>query len=146
MMLLTAIVLLLGFIALAGVVSRVSLLAQQAGREQDRPLLREMQPLQKGLSAALDPSPAGKGLGSMGLAQGTPAYDAAVRGVLEHLRQLEASRGFIARWTLACEGGSAANGYADVTLSDGELQVTLRAKVPTATGYFARPDCTVHTG
>lgn len=146
MMLLTAIVLLLGFVALAGMVSRVSLLAQQAGREQDRPLLREVQPLQNGLGAALDPAPSGKGLGSLGLVAGTAAYDAAVRGVLEHLRQLEASRGFIARWTLACDGGDPARGYAELTLSDGELHVTLRSKVPTANGHFARPDCTVHGG
>ncbi|HUR62055.1 MAG TPA: hypothetical protein VM286_06795 [Candidatus Thermoplasmatota archaeon] len=146
MMLLTAIVLLIGFIALAGMVSRVSLLTQQAGREQDRPLLREVEPLQRGLNAALDPAASGKGLGSMGLTPGTAAWDAGVQGVLQHVRQLEAERGFIARWTLECDGGLTSNGFATFTISDGELKVTLKSKVPGATGYFARPTCTTLSG
>lgn len=145
MMLLTAIVLLIGFIALAGMVSRVSLLAQQAGREQDRPLLREVEPLQKGLNAALDPSATGKGLGSMSLTQGTVAYEAAAQGVLEHLRHLLAERGFIARWTIDCDLTAGVKdplkGYATMLVNDGELQVTLKSKPSTATPYFSRPSC-----
>ncbi|MCA1811530.1 MAG: hypothetical protein LC623_05915 [Halobacteriales archaeon] len=145
MMLLTAIVLLVGFVALAGMVSRVSLLAHQAGREQDRPLLREVEPLQKGLNAALDPASTGKGLGSMGLTAPSVAYESGVKGVLEHLRRLQAERGFISRWTVDCDLTAGvkdtAKGFARLLVSDGELQVTIKS-----TPYFARTSCAVLSG
>jgi hypothetical protein len=147
MMLLTAIILLIGFIALAGMVSRVSLLAQQAGREQDRPLLREVEPLQKGLNDALDTSASGKGLGSITGLYVSPytSYDGAAKAVLEQMRQLEGARGFIARWTMDCDLTSGAKdvakGYATLSLSDGELRVSLKS------AYFTRPaGCPVYSG
>lgn len=135
MMLLSAVLLILGLLALAGMVSRVSQLSSQAGREQDRPLLREIEPMMTGLDGAI--SRLGTDFGA-GMAPGTSAHQNATVGLLAHLRQLEASRGMVMEWTLTCTNGNpTTGGVAVVTLGDGELSVTLQAKL------FKRPSCTV---
>jgi hypothetical protein len=134
MMLLAAIVLLLGFIALAGMVSRVSLLAQQAGREQERPLLREVGPLKTGLDAMMTTLRTNYTTATPPITSGSAAYEAALRGLLDHLRQLEAARGYVLRWSITCDNvADATTGHAFVTVSDGELQVTLKSAA------FTRP-------
>jgi hypothetical protein len=136
MMLLSAVVLIIGFVALAGMVGRVTQLAGQANREQDRPLLREVEPMLGALNAAVDPTaaPTGTGLGAVTPAIPSPsaAYDDAVVDILRHLRQAEAGQGFLMDWSLLCLPGTG-TGYASVTLNDGVLQVTVRSNA------FPRP-------
>ncbi|MEA3203799.1 MAG: hypothetical protein QOI63_1478 [Thermoplasmata archaeon] len=147
MMLLSAVVLIIGFIALAGMVGRVSQLATQANREQNRPLLREVEPMLGAVNVAIDSTaaPTGKGLGAAGLTVGTAAYDDAVVSLLRHLVQVEAGQGFLMDWSLVCVAPTAPatqyTGYASVTLNDGALQVTVRSNA------FDRPTlCSTLTG
>lgn len=118
MMMLGAIVLVLGFLALAGMIARVQMVGSQTGREQQRPVLLEVAPMKEGLQDAIS------GLSAAGYTPGTAAYDAAVAGLMQHMRVLEASRGFLFESTLAC-AGSPATGTAIVTLSDGDLWVSV---------------------
>ncbi|HUR64586.1 MAG TPA: hypothetical protein VM241_08910 [Candidatus Thermoplasmatota archaeon] len=146
MMLLAAVVLIIGFVALGGMVSRVAQLAGQASKEQDRPLMREVDPLLGALNAAVDSGPAAKGLALYtGVSQGSAAYDNAVLALLRSLRQVEAGQGILMDWSLVCTPPTAPatqyTGYASVTLSDGFLQVTVRSIA------FNRPSaCTTFSG
>ena len=132
MMLLAAVVLIIGFVALAGMVSRVSQLASQTTKEQDRPLLREIEPMLGAVNSAIDSSATGRGLGSIAPAITYPsaAYDNAVAALLRHLRAIEAGQGILMDWTMTCGGASS---YATITLSDGFLSVTVRSN------SFTRP-------
>jgi Tfp pilus assembly protein PilV len=131
MMLLAAVILVIGFVALAGMVSRVSQLASQASREQDHLLLREVEPMLGAVNAAIDPTaaPTGKGIGAYAppVAYPSAAYDNAVAGILRHLRQVEAAQGIFLDWRLVCVAGTPNTGYAAITLNDGSLQVTVRS-------------------
>jgi hypothetical protein len=128
MMILGAIVLILGLVALAAMVSQVGQLAGQAGREQDRPLLREVEPMVQGLNTALtrlsDPA-------WSNLTAGSATYTAAVAGLLDHLRLLEASRGFVLDHALSCQATADPNVQSCVAvlgLTDGELCVEVRSQ------------------
>lgn len=120
MMILAAVILVIGLVAVAAMVARVGQLAGEAAREQDRPVLRESDPLMAGLALSIarltDPSWGG-------LKSATVAYDDAVAGVLAHSRQLEASRGFQLEYSFNCSGASF---WAVVSLSDGDINVQAR--------------------
>ncbi len=127
MMMLAAVILLVGFIALAGMISRVGQLGLETGREQQRPLLLEVSPMMAGLDDAI-----GKLKSEAGFQDDTDAhkvaYEAAIQATLEHMRRLEQSRGFLLEYTLRCATpGDPTTGYALVSLTDGELWVQLHS-------------------
>jgi hypothetical protein len=145
MMLLAAVVLIIGFVALAGMVGRVTQLAGQAGREQDRPLLREIEPMLGAINGAIGKLGTDFGGASPPIPNPatTPstAYENAVMGMLRHLRQVEAGQGILMDWSLDCAtAGDASTGVARITLNDGSLQVTLQSV------QFRRLACTAMTG
>jgi hypothetical protein len=135
MMLLAAVILLIGFIALAGMVGRVSQLGVQTGREQQRPILLEVSPMKAGIDAAI-----ARLVSELGFQDDTTAhraiYEAAIKATLDHLRALEASRGFLLEYTLGCATpGDPTTGHATVSLTDGELWVQVQSAA------FKRPAC-----
>jgi hypothetical protein len=139
MMLLAAVVLIIGFIALAGMVGRVGQLAGQSTKEQQRPLVREIEPMLGAVNLAIaTPS---SGLQSITPALTTAAYETAVTGILRHLRQIEAGQGFLMDWTLDCSTAAVpSTGIAKITLYDGALKVTV------VSNSFTRPNCNVISG
>lgn len=142
MMLLTAVVLIIGFVALAGMVARVSQLAGQAAREQNRPMLREVEPM---LGAVNDAIATGLPGATPPVVAGTAAFDDALVDVLRHLRATEAGQSILLDWTIVCTPPTAPatqwTGYASLTLNDGFLQVTV------ASSLFNRPTaCTTLSG
>lgn len=122
MMLLTAIILLLGFVALAGMVARVAQVPQETLREQRGPAVLEMTALARSLEDIMER-----------LAEGedkVPDYLDNVTAVLGHVRLVEASRGYQFRVLDDPPGCNDVSGDAVITvtvaLSDGrtDLEVT----------------------
>ena len=127
MMILGAIILILGLVALAAMVTKVGQLSSQAGREQDRPLLREVDPMVEGLDTALtrlsDPA-------WSNLAAGSQGYTDATVGLLQHMRLVEASRGFVLDYAFTCSNTADPDidsCVAVLGLTDGELCVEVRS-------------------
>lgn len=133
MMMLAAVVLVVGFIALAGMIARVGELGTQTGREQQRALLLEVGPMKEGLDDAMARLLTEAGH-STATEEGKVRYEAAIEGVLAHMRLLEASRGFLMEYELRCAtAGDPATGYVEVTIWDSELMMQVRSAT------FVRP-------
>lgn len=151
MMLLSAVLMIFAFLALTAMVARVAQLGSMTTSDQDRPLLLEIDVVE----TAVDETVAGiKAAPGMCPNAGVPAaptckqkFIDALDGSLDHLRHLEATRGFDLQWRIV--DGSATDGdndgfvgttvtacsaaspsparYVAYTLDDGEVQVSLRA-------------------
>lgn len=141
MMMLSAILLLIGFVALAGMMARVNQLATQTTSESTRLILGEVGPVRRSLDDAVlrlraPTSQQGLGLGTAT----TPTLEQAVVGLLEQQEELEASRGFVMDYSIACGGTTAApttaNSVISVHLSDGEVwtQIVLTTTMTRSTG------------
>jgi len=127
MMMLGAVILVVGFIALSGMVARVGQLGVQTGKEQQRPLLLEVHPMKAGVDYAIAHLVSEGGYMTDTDAH-KAAYQGAIQGALEHLRLLEASRGFLLEYSFGCATpGNPATGFAAISLSDGELWVQVRS-------------------
>lgn len=134
MMLLAAVILVLGFIALAGMLARAQQLGAATSKEQARPIRLEIGALKTGLDGAITSLTTSVYGFKTDTEPHKQAYESAITGILEHERRLEASRGFLLEYKLACAtAADPATGYAAVTLTDGELWVQLRTRT------FVRP-------
>lgn len=139
MMILAAVLLVIGLIALAGMVARVNQLGSQTTVESNKAILGEVSPL----AAALDVAVADLAASPFALTTATtPTLEQAIVSYVEHLQRLEAARGFILDYELTCTGvtnkstgagGNAAQGIVVAHLSDGTVWVEVRSTV-----YFVR--------
>jgi hypothetical protein len=132
MMLLSAFVFVIGLLALSAALSRVSLLAGETLREQDRPVIAHVTPMVEAVDAALlrletefQPT----------LVPGTAEYDAAIEGLLRHLEAIEAEQGFVLDWSLDCETPDPATAYANLVLRDATTSFEARTRT------FTLSDC-----
>lgn len=128
MMLLAAVVLILAFLALSAMVSRVSQLASVTSQEQDRPILLEVGTLRDAVDELLTELQAATPDLN---ATSSPTLDTAIEAGLRHLVSLEAARGLSLSFgsangvydgALACPATGARVWF---RLSDGELTVEL---------------------
>ncbi len=100
MMLLAAIVLIMGFVALSALVARVNQLPPAIARDQADPIFLEVEPLDTVIAALLSP---GGVEARSGFGQGTMEFEGALAEALSHVAALEAGRGFLYSWRL-CDG------------------------------------------
>ncbi len=129
MMLLAAFLLVIGFIAMGSMLARVNQLPGETLREQDSPLLLEIEALDQSLESIIDNVTRDEGAG-------TADFEAELLRVMRHLQDIEAGHGFAFRYVLGCSNAAdPTTGFLDVTLSDGIAEVTVR------TGPFDRPSC-----
>jgi hypothetical protein len=96
-MLLAAILLVIGFVALAGLVTRANEAASQTTRTQDSPFLLEVEQLAPMVDQLV---PAMKG----NYTDGTADFHAQLKASLDVLVQLEQARGFQMRYSYVPEG------------------------------------------
>ena len=123
-MLLTAVILLFGFAALAGMVARVAQLSDETVQESRRPTFLEAEAATKGLAHAmerlelyLDPATAGDAVD----------YVAGVDDAVAHMAQIEAGRGFRFEATAATCDDSSGDAVVEVsfTLSRSDAYVAI---------------------
>lgn len=112
MMLLAGFIFVIGLLAMSATLARVPLLAKQVPREQDRPLLAHFEPMMDGLNDALVALPTHE--------PDSAKHKAAVEGMLDHLRAVEASHGFFLEWKIECVGGLE---HVQVKVTDGLLWI-----------------------
>jgi hypothetical protein len=153
MMILAAVLLVIGLIALAGMVARVNQLGSQTAVEADKAILGEVGPLQDSLDASVcrivvRPSPdcGASTLRHFNLtATSYIRAENAVRAVLEQMQHLEASHGLLLDYEITCNGvtnkangagGSTAQGVVIAHLADATVWVEVRTTV-----YFPRSNC-----
>ncbi len=130
MMMLAAVVLLVGFIALAGMVARVGVLGAQTGREQQRAMFLELDPMIDGVNDAVSRLESEGGFEPLTDDDNAALYEDAIRGVLEHMRRLEASRGFLFEYQFGCATpGDPNTGYVAVSLADNESWIEIRSEL-----------------
>lgn len=129
-MLLAAVVLIFAFLALASMVSRVSQLGTTTGQDQDRPVLLEIDTVQKTVDdLILNLQQVTPTLN----ATSTPTFGQALQDSLRHLAHLERARGFR---LAALDGGPfeaaelCAADRVEFLLSDGEVRVQLVSTQP----------------
>jgi hypothetical protein len=131
MMILAAVVLLIGFLALAGMMARVSQVASQTAVDADRPILRAIGPLSSDLDQAIDRmverAPVGLGLNESGNATtNIPTLDNAVQGFMRHMQDILEKEGLFLDYDLDC--ASELEGRVVATLSDGETWIQIRSR------------------
>jgi hypothetical protein len=131
MMILAAVVLLIGFLALAGMMARVSQVASQTAVDTDRPILRAIGPLSSDLDQAIDRmverAPVGLGLNESGsAATNVPTLDNAVQGFMRHMQDILEKEGLFLDYSLDC--ASELEGRVVATLSDGETWIQIRSR------------------
>jgi len=134
MMLLAAFIFVIGLLATAALLSRVPLLARQATREVDRPILQEMNPMVHSLDDAIghlarDFRPRIDGVCFPYSCGGNAtAFDNATMALLQHLRATESERGFLLEWRLTCENAAdPTTAHVLLSLSDGEMELEARS-------------------
>jgi hypothetical protein len=138
MMLLTAIILILAFVALTGMVARVAQLGKATARERSNPAMLAVEPMLDGAERAMQQLAGKYDLTDPAQVQ---AYQDAVRGALEHLQAVYAQQGFWVTYTLTClNAADPTTGVAELTLDDSVILVTV------VTETFPRPNCATVTG
>lgn len=100
-MLLGAIVLIVAFIALAGMVSEVARLSEQVTLDAS-PIVHESEMVDDGVEEVLDIVEL-----RLGHAQGTPDFETQVGLALDQLVQRERTRGYIYTWEFECDDSEA---------------------------------------
>ena len=147
MMILAAVLLVIGLIALAGMVARVNQLGSQTSVEADKAILDEVPPVKDAIDASIcriirRPTPDCGATSLTHFNLNATSYikaEDAVRNSLEQLQRMEAGHGFWMDYELTCvggSGGSTANGLAVVHLSDGTVWIEVRSTV-----VFPRANC-----
>ncbi|MFA5944909.1 MAG: hypothetical protein WC876_10640 [Candidatus Thermoplasmatota archaeon] len=144
MMILAAVLLVIGLIALAGMVARVNQLGSQTSVEADKAILNEVTPLQDSIDEVLCRITVNSTCGAASLrhfnltATSYIKAEDAVRNALEQLQRMEAGHGFWMDYQITCVDGSglltaddsfSARGVAVVHLSDGTVWLELRSAV-----------------
>jgi hypothetical protein len=129
MMMLSAILLVIGFIALVGLVSRVNQLGARTSTETEQPILDKVGPLAEAIDAAvakLGATPANGGFNRT--ATSNPTWEAGVRGVMEHLQMMHARQGLLLDYELRCADGSTpSQGQVVARLTDGLVWVEVKS-------------------
>lgn len=132
MMLLAAVVLILGFVALTGLVARVNQLPGQITASQVDPLFLEIDPVAEMANRLVDPDVADDGLATYhAAALGTHAT--ALQRALDHLKALEAAKGFHYDYAF-CTGTVAGTATLRSTLSTQTAQLSVRTQQFAYTG------------
>src|SRR5688572_18441996 len=150
MMLLAGVVLILGFVALTGMVARVGQLPTQIPREQNDPIFLEVDPLTETIESIVSPT-SPNGLTARSDAQEaatTPPtpwtgaqWEAALTQALTHLQQLEGGKGFVYRFTVCYVDANNDNqptgesAYVWSEISDDAALLTMRSSAFSATGF-----------
>lgn len=146
MMVLAAVLLVIGLIALAGMVARVNQLGSQTTVEADKVLLRDVSPVNEVIDSSIcriivrptpDCGPAS--LRHFGLTEEATSYilaEDAVKAMLEQVQRIEASHGIWMDYTITCVGSDEDKGLVVAHLSDGTVWVEVRSSV-----YFPRASC-----
>lgn len=121
-MLLAAVLLVIGFIALAGLVARVQQAGSRTATSQDNPLLLETGPL----AAAVDDAVSSVKANFTLLEHGSAAFEENLSVSLDHLVVLLRSRGYLVEHSFACSGVVA---HVEVAAHDGRTRVTFGSTV-----------------
>jgi hypothetical protein len=105
MMLLAAFVLILGFVALSGLVSRVGQLPGEITRAQADPIFLEAAPLRD----LIDSVVAADGLKARSADHAAmgPEFDDSLTALLGHVQALEGAKGYVYDWAICWDAGSA---------------------------------------
>ncbi|MHB1261556.1 MAG: hypothetical protein ACYC2H_07550 [Thermoplasmatota archaeon] len=147
MMILAAVLLVIGLIALAGMVARVNQLGSQTTVEADKVLLRDVSPVNEVIDSSIcriiirptlptpDCGPATLRHFNLTETSYIRAEDA-VKAMLEQVQRVEASHGIWMDYVITCDGADAAKGLVIAHLSDGTIWVEVRSSV-----YFPRASC-----
>lgn len=138
MMLLSAVVLIIAFVALTGMVARVSQLGKATARERTTPTLLAVEPMIDGVDRAIQEL---GGKYNMANATQVRAYQNATIAMLDHLQLVQAGQGYWVSYTLGCATpGDATTGRVTLSLDDGHIRVSVVSVT------FTRPSCTTVTG
>ncbi|MHB8634174.1 MAG: hypothetical protein ACYDBQ_09450 [Thermoplasmatota archaeon] len=134
MMLLSAVVLIIAFVALTGMVARVAQLAKTTTTEASSPTINGIEPMLTGANLAIANLLPNYNVAT---SAGRWAYQNATLAAAQHLEALEAGQGYVMSFALGCQstGGAldALKGQYNLTLDDGTLQATVH------TQFFRRP-------
>jgi len=123
-MLLTAILLIIGFVALTGLVQRVNQAGSTTAHVQDDPILLEVNQLSKAVDAAIEAHKANAT--EWGVAEDSAAFRDALAASLDHLVLIERARGFRMEHTFVQEV-PLLTGQVEVTLQDSRTRLTFQS-------------------
>ena len=141
MMLLSAVLMILAFLALSAMVARVAQLGSVTTQDRDRPVLLEVDVVQGAVDETLTGLKATYGFCTGDPKQCRGAFIEALNGSLTHLAAIESGRGFDLGWRFVDSTGTPVTAcvaavvapatapvrYVEYTLDDGEVRVSLRS-------------------
>ncbi len=120
-MLLTAILLVIGFVSLSAVVIRVQDIGARTAQVQDAPLLRELDPLGDVVEEIVVAMKANH-------TQGTAAFDDNLTASLDHLKLLQQQRGHRLQANIVCHATLPLVAHVEIVLQDSTMQLTFRSQ------------------